>query len=44
MQSYMKRIRKFGDYKAPTEFYLENTTHADGSYNLSTGMHKKQEK
>lgn len=44
MQCDMQGIRTFGDYKAPTAFYFEITPHSDGSYNLSTGMHKKQEK
>lgn len=41
MQCDMQGIRYFGDYKAPTAFYFEITTAADGTYRLSSGMHPK---
>jgi inner membrane protein len=39
MQCDMQGVREFGTYKAPTAFYFEITTHVDGSYELSSGMH-----
>ena len=39
MQCDMQGIRAYGDYKAPTAFYFEIDQHADGTYDLSTGMH-----
>ncbi|WJJ96416.1 metal-dependent hydrolase [Algibacter luteus] len=41
MQCDMQGIRTYGDYKAPTAFYFEITPFLDESYNLSTGMHKR---
>ena len=41
LQCDMQGIRTYGEYKAPTAFYFEITTHSDGSYNLTTGMHPK---
>lgn len=42
MQCDMQGIRVYGGYKAPTAFYFEIDQHADGSYDLSTGMHHEQ--
>ncbi len=41
MQCDMQGIRHFGDYKAPTAWYFEIAQENDGTYKLSTGMHKK---
>lgn len=40
MQCDMQGIREYGAYKAPTAFYFEIDSHRDGTYKLSTGMHK----
>ncbi|MCB0536321.1 MAG: metal-dependent hydrolase [Bacteroidetes bacterium] len=42
LQCDMQGVRAYGNYKAPTAFYFEVTPHSDGSYELTTGMHKKQ--
>ena len=42
MQCDMQGIRTYGNYKAPTAFYFEITPHSDGSYKLTTGMHKEE--
>lgn len=42
MQCDMQGIRKFGDYMAPTAFYYEITTDANGSYKIGSGMHPDQ--
>ncbi|MCP4052729.1 MAG: metal-dependent hydrolase [Mesoflavibacter sp.] len=42
MQCDMQGIRKYGNYKVPTAFYFEMTPLSDGSYELTTGMHKKE--
>lgn len=44
MQCDMQGTRAYGDYKAPTAFYFEIDQHADGTYELTTGMHKKEKK
>jgi inner membrane protein len=41
LQCDMQGVKTYGNYKAPTAFYFEITSHSDGSYELSTGMHKK---
>lgn len=43
MQCDMQGIRTFGNYKAPTAFYFEIIPLLDGNYELTTGMHKKEE-
>lgn len=44
LQCDMQGVRTYGIYKAPTAFYFEITPHSNGSYELSSGMHKiKQE-
>ncbi|MDX1683811.1 MAG: metal-dependent hydrolase [Saprospiraceae bacterium] len=42
MQCDMQGIREYGDYKAPTAFYFQLTPSEEG-YDLSIGMHKKEE-
>ncbi len=42
MQCDMQGIRHFGEYKAPTAFYFEITPLPDGTYKLSSGMHKEE--
>ena len=41
MQCDMQGVREFGDYKAPTAFYFEITTNANGDIELASGMHSK---
>ncbi|HAV25659.1 MAG TPA: metal-dependent hydrolase [Bacteroidetes bacterium] len=42
MQCDMQGVRTYGNYRVPTAFYFEVIPLDDGSYNLTTGMHKKQ--
>lgn len=42
MQCDMQGVRDYGDFKAPTAFYFQLTPEGNG-YELSTGMHKKEE-
>ncbi len=41
LQCDMQGVRTFGDYKAPTAFYFEITPSVDSTYDLTTGMHPK---
>ena len=43
MQCDMQGVRYFGKYKAPTAFYYEITPHAEGTFELSSGMHMANE-
>lgn len=41
MQCDMQGIRQYGSYKVPTAFYYQIKTTDSGTYELTTGMHKK---
>lgn len=41
LQCDMQGVRTYGNYKAPTAFYFQITPHSNGSFDLSTGMHRK---
>jgi inner membrane protein len=43
MQCDMQGVRYLGETKAPTAFYFEIISHPDGSYDLNTGMHPKED-
>lgn len=43
MQCDMQGVRTYGDYKAPTAFYYEIEPFDDGSYDLSVGMHPRED-
>lgn len=39
----MQGVRVYGDYNAPTAFYYELTPTNNGDYELSTGMHHREQ-
>lgn len=43
MQCDMQGVRVYGDYNAPTAFYYELTPTNNGDYELSTGMHHREQ-
>ena len=43
LQCDMQGIRTFGAYKAPTAFYFEITPFPNGKFELTTGMHPKND-
>ena len=42
LQCDMQGVRTYGNYKAPTAFYFEIAPHSDGTFLLTTGMHKTE--
>jgi len=42
LQCDMQGVRTYGNYKAPTAFYFEIEPHSDGTFILTTGMHKTE--
>jgi inner membrane protein len=43
LQCDMQGVRQTKDYKAPTAFYFEITSQKNGHFNLTTGMHPKND-